>query len=82
MGSGAGMRLVERFTRTADATLLYEYTVEDDASFVTPWTVEVPMTKTDGPMFEFACHEGNYGLTNILSAARAEERGAAASESR
>jgi len=40
------------------------------------------MTKTDGPMFEFACHEGNYGLTNILSAARAEERGAAASESR
>ncbi len=75
------MRLIERFTRTNEATLLYEYTVEDPESFEQPWTVALPMTKTDGPLFEFACHEGNYGLTNILSAARAEERRAASSSS-
>ena len=82
LGSGERMRLIERFTRTADATLLYEYTVEDPESFVEPWTVALPMARTDGPMFEFACHEGNYGLTNILSAARAEERPAASISSR
>ena len=81
-GSGEEMRLIERFTRTDDTTLLYEYTVEDPQSFEQPWTVALPMSRTDGPMFEFACHEGNYGLTNILSAARAEERRAAASPSR
>ncbi len=78
-GSGEALRLTERFTRTDDATLRYEYTVEDPESFVEPWTAALPMTKTEGPMFEFACHEGNYGLTNILSAARAEERRAASS---
>ena len=82
LGSGERMRLIERFTRTADATLLYEYTVEDPESFVEPWTVALPMARTDGPMFEFACHEGNYGLTNILSAARAEERPVASISSR
>ena len=82
MGSGDKMRLIERFTRVDDATLLYEYTVEDSESFEQPWTVALPMTRTDGPMFEFACHEGNYGLTNILSAARAEERRGASNTSR
>ena len=82
VGSGEGMRLIERFTRTDESGLRYEYTVEDPASFEAPWTVSLPMIKTDGPMFEFACHEGNYGLTNILSAARAEERRDAASSSR
>ena len=82
MGSGDKMRLIERFTRIDDATLLYEYTVEDPESFEQPWTVALPMTSTDGPMFEFACHEGNYGLTNILSAARAEERHEASNSSR
>ena len=82
MGSGDKMRLIERFTRIDDATLLYEYTVEDPESFEQPWTVALPMTITDGPMFEFACHEGNYGLTNILSAARAEERRKASNSSR
>ena len=74
MGSGEDMRVIERFSRIDDGTLLYEHTVEDADSFAQPWTAVVPMTRTDGPMFEFACHEGNYGLTNILSAARAEER--------
>ena len=82
LGSGEGMRLIERFTRTDQSGLRYEYTVEDPASFEAPWTVSLPMTKTDGPMFEFACHEGNYGLTNILSAARAEERREASSSPR
>jgi len=82
LGSGEGMRLIERFTRTDQSGLRYEYTVEDPASFEAPWTVSLPMTKTDGPMFEFACHEGNYGLTNILSAARAEERRDASNPSR
>jgi hypothetical protein len=82
LGSGEGMRLIERFTRTDQSGLRYEYTVEDPVSFEAPWTVSLPMTKTDGPMFEFACHEGNYGLTNILSAARAEERRDAANSPR
>ncbi len=73
-GSGAGLHVEERFTRVDEDTLHYEYTVTDPASFVRPWSAAMPMTRTAGPMFEFACHEGNYGLTNILSAARAEER--------
>ena len=73
-GSGARMHLVERFTRTGSNTLRYDYTVTDPESFERPWTVSVPMQQTDGPMFEFACHEGNYGLTNILRAARAADR--------
>ncbi len=79
-GSGAHMRLVERFTRVDADTLLYEYTIDDPESFTRPWTAVVPMTKTEGPMFEFACHEGNYGLSNILAAARAQEKAEAAEE--
>ncbi len=82
MGSGEDMRVIERFSRIDDGTLLYEYTVEDADSFAQPWTAVVPMTRTDGPMFEFGCHEGNYGLTNILSAARSEERREAPSGAR
>ena len=78
-GSGGEMRLIERFTRSDADTLLYEYTVEDPESFERSWTAALPMSRTDGPMFEFACHEGNYGLTHILSAARAEDRRAASS---
>jgi hypothetical protein len=70
------MRLIERFTRTAQNMLLYEFTVDDATSFTKPWTAQIPMTKTDGPLFEYACHEGNYGLTNVLAGARAEEKAA------
>ena len=69
-------RLVERFTREGDI-IQYEFTVEDPGMWEAPWTARVPLRKTDGPLFEYACHEGNYGLVNILSAARAEERAAA-----
>jgi hypothetical protein len=56
--------------------LLYDFTVDDPASFTKPWSGQVPMTKTEGPLFEYACHEGNYGLTNVLAGTRAEEKAA------
>jgi hypothetical protein len=73
-GSGENLRLVERFTRTDKDTLLYQFTVDDPESFARPWSGEIPMKKTDGPLFEYACHETNYSMTNMLSSARAEER--------
>jgi hypothetical protein len=72
-GSNEKLRLVERFTRSDADTINYEFTVEDPSSFTKPWTAMIPMTKTDGPIYEYACHEGNYGMTNLLSGARAEE---------
>jgi hypothetical protein len=75
-GASENMRLVERFSRISDETILYEFTVEDPSSFTRPWKAEIPMTKTEEPLFEYACHEGNYGLANILAVARAEEAAA------
>ena len=72
-GTGPGLRLVERFTRVAEGTLLYEYTVTDPASFESPWSVAVPMRKNDLPVFEYACHEGNYGMLNLMVSARSED---------
>jgi hypothetical protein len=74
-GSGVNLRVIERFTRTAADTLLYQFTVDDPQSFTRPWSGEIPMKKVDGPVFEYACHEGNYSMENILSAARVEENG-------
>ena len=68
------LRVVERFTRTAPATLTYRATVIDPTVYTVPWTVELPMQKTGDAIFEYACHEGNYGLAGILSGARAEEK--------
>jgi hypothetical protein len=73
-GSGEAMRLVERFTRVDADTLNYEFTVEDAASFTSPWTAAIPMTKTEDQIYEYACHEGNYTVVNVLSGARAEEK--------
>jgi hypothetical protein len=72
-GSGPEMRLVERFTRVDEETLLYEYTIDDPDSFLSPWSAAIPMARTEEPMFEYACHEGNYGMTNLLQGARAQE---------
>ena len=77
MGSTADTHLVERFTRIDPDTLRYEFTVEDPNSYTRPWTAVMPMRRTDGPLFEYACHEGNYGLYNILAGQRKKERGAA-----
>ena len=73
-GSGPDMRLVERFTRLDADRLLYEYTVDDPASFARPWSVRVVMRRSDSPLFEYACHEGNYGMENLLLSARARDR--------
>jgi hypothetical protein len=67
-------RIVERFTRTGDRRLVYRYTITDPTVWTRPWSAEVPMTRTDGFVMEYACHEGNYGLANILAGARAGER--------
>ena len=72
-GSGPGLYLVERFTRVEEGTLLYEYTVTDPASFERRWSVAVPMRKNDLPVFEYACHEGNYGMLNLMVSARSED---------
>ncbi len=65
--------LTERFTRVAPATIEYEFTVDDPATFTDKITAMVPMTKVDGLLYEYACHEGNYGMTNLLRGARREE---------
>ena len=72
------LRVVERFTRVDDTTILYEFTVNDPKTFTAPWSGEFPLMAARGPVLEYACHEGNYGLANILSAARAEEAAAGA----
>jgi hypothetical protein len=76
-GSGENLRIIERFTRTAPDTLLYQFTVEDPTTWAKPWSGELPMKKALGQLFEFACHEGNYGIAGVLAGARAEERAAA-----
>jgi hypothetical protein len=76
-GSSEKMRLTERFTRVAADTLRYEFTVDDPATWTRPWTAETPWKSTSGPIFEHACHEGNYGLANSLAGARVEEKKAA-----
>jgi hypothetical protein len=73
-GSSENLKVTERFTRTADDAIQYRFTVEDPQTWDRPWTAEAPLAKTDGPIFEFACHETNYGIANILAGARADEK--------
>ena len=67
------LRVVERFTRVAPGTLDYEFTVHDPNVWTTPWTGSSPWARGDQPLYEYACHEGNYGMTNILAGSRAAE---------
>jgi hypothetical protein len=76
-GASENMRLTERFTRVAVDTIRYQFTVEDPATWIKPWSAEVLWKKDIGPLFEHACHEGNYGLYNTLAGARVEEKRAA-----
>jgi len=71
------VRVTERFTRLDANTIDYRYTIEDEKTWARPWTAVVPLTKTIGPIFEHACHEGNYGVRNTLAGARAEDKRAA-----
>ena len=76
-GSGENLQLTERFTRTADDLILYRATVEDPTVFTRPWTFEMTLTLQDNrknQIFEAACHEGNYAMTNVLAGARVAER--------
>ena len=76
-GSTAALHVVERFTRVSEDMIRYEFTVDDPTSWTQPWSAEIPMLKTDGPMFEYACHEGNYDVRHILEGYRNLEKQAA-----
>jgi hypothetical protein len=67
-------KVTERFTLLSPDTILYQFTVDDPATWTAAWSGEYTMARIEGPMFEYACHEGNYGIANILSGIRAEER--------
>jgi hypothetical protein len=76
-GASENMRVTERFTRVADDAIMYRFTVEDEATWARPWTAEMPMQKTVGPLFEHACHEGNYAVANTLAGVRLADKKAA-----
>ncbi len=77
VGSGKNMHLIERFTRTSDSQLIYEYTVNDPATFTKPFTVAIPLRATEDQIFEYACHEGNHAMIGMLRGARQLEKEAA-----
>ncbi len=73
-GNGTNLNLTERFRRVDDKTLVYEFTIDDPTTFTSPFTAILQMKQNEWPLFEYACHEGNYGLYNELSGARAREK--------
>ncbi len=75
--SDANLHVVERFTLTSPNTIIYRFTVTDPTVWTKPWSGELLMNRTKGPIYEYACHEGNYGLANILAGARAAEKSTA-----
>ena len=77
-GSSAQTRLVERFTRVGPDTITYQFTVSDPTTLTRPWTAVEPLTRIDELIYEYACHEGNYGMVGILSGARFQEKQGAA----
>jgi hypothetical protein len=76
-GPGKGLHVIERFTRVADNALLYRFTVEDPGTWERPWTGEFTWPVTNQPIYEYACHEANYALENILRGARQRDAEAA-----
>jgi hypothetical protein len=76
-GSDENLKVIERFTRVSDDTIEYRFTIDDPTMWTRPWSAESAMKKTVGPIFEHACHEGNFGLYNTLVGARLEEKNAA-----
>ncbi len=75
--SDENLRVVERFALSDADTIMYRATVEDRTVYSKPWTIEVPMTRSKGPVFEYACNEGNYGMLGILEGERVQEKAAA-----
>jgi len=76
-GGGPDLHVIERFTRVSADSIMYRVTLEDPGTWTRPWSIEIPMLATDGRLYEYACHEGNYGLPNILSGARFADKEAA-----
>ena len=79
-GSAEYLHVTERFSRLADGNLLYQFTVEDPTTWDRPWTGEYPWRATTENLYEYACHEGNYAMPNVLSGARQREKEQASSE--
>ena len=75
-GSRENLHVVERFTRLDDNTIRYQFTVDDPATWTKPWSAELPLARDKGPIYEYACHEANYGIANNLKGARAVEKAA------
>ena len=73
-GADENLHLIERFRRTGPDTLLYTFTVDDPTAFTKQWTGEYPFRLSEDAMYEYACHEGNYGMSGVLSGARAAEK--------
>ena len=80
-GAAEHLHLVERFTRVGPDTLHHEFTITDPTAYASSWTAMIPLKKSEDAIFEYACHEGNYGMEGILSGYRAEEKAAAAAAS-
>ena len=72
-GSGENLHVIERLTRVDQDTILYQFTVEDPGMWTKAWSGELPITKIDGQIYEYACHEANYGMTDTLRGARVAE---------
>ncbi|PCJ22441.1 MAG: hypothetical protein COA96_14515, partial [SAR86 cluster bacterium] len=73
-------KITERFSRYSDTEIFYSFTVEDSNLYIQPWTAELSFHATDGPVYEYACHEGNYAMPGILAGARLQEAEAAAAK--
>ena len=82
LGAGANLHVIERFTRQDADTIDYQYRVDAPTTYTKPWTVSFPMSKSEEPLYEYACHEGNYGMANLLRGARAREKAAAEAKKR
>ena len=76
-GASDALRVVERFTRTGADEMVYEFTVEDPTSWMRPWSADIPMASTYEMLFEYACHEGNHDIANILAMSRNLDKQAA-----
>jgi len=77
LGSTEGMTLVERFTKTGPNSMKYEYTVSDPNTWTRPWSIETVLPRVDPPIYEFACHEQNYGLMNVVKGTQIRDAEAA-----
>jgi hypothetical protein len=81
-GASENLRLVERFTRAGNGSIDYQFTADDPATWTASWTAAIPLMKTNDQIYEYACHEGNYGMPNLLHSARAEDQAAAQAASK